>query len=645
MASYEGWHHTRYEGDVDAGKALLPLARKVLGFAVEQAAFNGLQTYKHVQQLEGGGEIIGEIIDGIPRVTIYVPTGGEDELPPLDRDDFVVWARDSDRPDGIDADHPQQILSYEDDRWRTVFFNAGIDGYDSFSRRKGTYRGAFPDGVRHAGNVDWASPNGYRVNWYGPSGRMFTDPYVQPRAQFGKFVFMLGQVLLDVDDYIESSEEDDPFPERYVMGAALRRDDGYRWLYTVQADLPEIDTPTDPIPPNSFFWSEQYPQDSIPLIACRYRVAEMGSGAEARWLRVVADSREVLWFSTVARAAQPWFFNPEGTHAVSFSPPAASAVAMQNNTVIQTPSAPDVRFSLDLSGAVGVLSSAAVELAGGNGTSATIARDWDEDGTPVDLILRRSQVDATDGALLLALDDTQWPLLSRQEYSPGISGARRRWLVFADLRERVVVFVIEDYQFSPTAIIDGSVHVEIWRNGFLVGNVQIPGEQYVTTGLPAYTDTMLAPNSNLFPNLRDFALPPSWAIYGIAALVYSTVRIGAWAGAAGAYAYLSAPAGITYGSYGVTGFSSEAPILVSDNVDSGFSGDRIDFDGYYSALGCATGEGITLFSGPPYKMGSDDSTHWVDGDTMPSLTGVGGDNARFHPIWRLGRASNSGVMP
>ena len=31
---YEDWHHTRFEGDVDAAKALFPLARKVLGFTV-----------------------------------------------------------------------------------------------------------------------------------------------------------------------------------------------------------------------------------------------------------------------------------------------------------------------------------------------------------------------------------------------------------------------------------------------------------------------------------------------------------------------------------------------------------------------------------------------------------------------------------
>lgn len=68
---YEGWHHLRIEGDKAAAAALLPTARKVLGYVRQQAQFNGLQTYKHVLPVDGG-KIIGEIIGGQPRVTIDV---------------------------------------------------------------------------------------------------------------------------------------------------------------------------------------------------------------------------------------------------------------------------------------------------------------------------------------------------------------------------------------------------------------------------------------------------------------------------------------------------------------------------------------------------------------------------------------------
>ena len=85
--------------------------RKVLGFAVEQARFNGLQTYKHIHQLEGGGYIIGEVNGGIPRVTIHVPPVTGERKKITVEGDYVVWARTSDTyPDGIDPDEPLDTL-------------------------------------------------------------------------------------------------------------------------------------------------------------------------------------------------------------------------------------------------------------------------------------------------------------------------------------------------------------------------------------------------------------------------------------------------------------------------------------------------------------------------------------------------------
>ena len=167
---YEDWHHTRYEGDVDAGKALLPLARKVLGFATEQARANGLSTYKHVHHLPDGGTITAELIGGIPRVTIDVPPpeGGREPLFPPE--DFVVWSRSGAYPIGLDPDDPRQILKPPggngDDGagpWTTYWFNASVTGYDVFGGRKSIYQPVFPEGLSKAGNLDWRGPNRERI--------------------------------------------------------------------------------------------------------------------------------------------------------------------------------------------------------------------------------------------------------------------------------------------------------------------------------------------------------------------------------------------------------------------------------------------------------------------------------------------------
>ena len=139
---YEDWHHLRVEGDQNAARDLIPLARKVLGFTVQQAAFNGMQTYKHVVPLPGGGEIVGEVNGGIPRVTVFVPPPQPGREPVFPPEDFVVWSRSGAYPIGLDPTHPRQILkppggNGDDDAglWTTYWFNSGITGYDVFGGR------------------------------------------------------------------------------------------------------------------------------------------------------------------------------------------------------------------------------------------------------------------------------------------------------------------------------------------------------------------------------------------------------------------------------------------------------------------------------------------------------------------------------
>lgn len=127
--AHTGWTHKRTTGDPDEVARWVPVARKVLGFAIQQAQFNGLLTYKVERRLENGVLLIGELVGGLPRYTIHVPEGVPPPPPPQLVDDFVPWARDADNLGGIDPEYPQQILRKRDDGgWQTYFYDSDIAG-------------------------------------------------------------------------------------------------------------------------------------------------------------------------------------------------------------------------------------------------------------------------------------------------------------------------------------------------------------------------------------------------------------------------------------------------------------------------------------------------------------------------------------
>ncbi|MBW8777416.1 MAG: hypothetical protein JF596_21225, partial [Stenotrophomonas sp.] len=127
---YVDWTHVHVNGDRDRAAAYVGLGRKVLGAVTEDAQRWGLQTHVMHHKTEDGAEIIGEIRGGIPRITITPPPLIEGEPPPIrGKDDFIVWARDASRPEGIDAVHPKQILRPS---WLTFFFDEDVAGYAEF---------------------------------------------------------------------------------------------------------------------------------------------------------------------------------------------------------------------------------------------------------------------------------------------------------------------------------------------------------------------------------------------------------------------------------------------------------------------------------------------------------------------------------
>ena len=93
--AYIGWAHKRKAGSPDEVSRWEPVARKVLGHAIEEAQRNGLLTYKVVKVIDGV-RLIGELVGGVPRYSIEVPPSPAAPVPPRLLEDFVVWPRDAD---------------------------------------------------------------------------------------------------------------------------------------------------------------------------------------------------------------------------------------------------------------------------------------------------------------------------------------------------------------------------------------------------------------------------------------------------------------------------------------------------------------------------------------------------------------------
>ena len=638
--AYPGWKHLRFDGDRDAGQRYLPIARKVLGFALQEAARNGLLTYTHTERLDDGAIIVGEVRGGQPRVTITVPPGGG-ETPPITLPDrFVVWPRNASLPDGIDAEQPRLIL---DPSWKTSFFNSAIAGYDAFAGKKGTYVGSLPDGLRFAGNVDWLGRRGERIQWYGPSSRYWYDPHIQPATQYGKFVFMLGKKLLDVEAYIADSEEDEPFPERWVMGAALRGNK----LVTMQAELPVGTTDTTPICANAADMSNPWPVGDVSLITCEYLlVADDTPG----FLRVQPDSRTVLWAGTLANALNPWFFNQSATQAVSIGLP-ANVIAQQHIDAPSTytlrspaPSPSQQAHTLNLlPDEDPAVSSTSISLPAGGGT-ATLAADFVGDEFREMTITRAPGTELAD-EFTAHMGGASWTLATGLFL--GVIDTRAsyrvtaRFLLFADIREQVaIVHLSTRVARINTTPLDVYESVEIWRRGVKVGEIPLD--------LPAM-DTGWLRSINFLPNLSDgiadtlgivsgVALAPQFALYQAYTAYQTPGQRFLWQGGHGLIAYLAYAASERFGAvrWNFTSGGSGTDRLDNYTDDTTIQ-TRPDFDGNVSVLGCATTEGITMLSCYGFEFNTGRSVYYVDGGDLGELTGVSGEDARYHPIWLLGK--------
>lgn len=632
------WTHVHVIGDKGEAALYLPFARKLLGFVKEQAAYNALGTYRAVRTMTDGAVISAEIHGSIPRITIKPPRRATPR-PVKVEGDIVVWARDASHPNGIDPTYPQQVLRFRDGLVTTLFKERDIPLYDVFQGSKGVYesdnagRPLFPDGIRYAGNVDWIGQHGERVSWYGPSTRYWLDPFVQPSAQYGRYVFMLGRRLLDVDAYFADDTDNAFLPHRYVLGAALHEGA----LYVVLADLPDGFTTTGTIPAYTLHADQPFPIGDVPTMLCRFGIhaipPEQGAGFE-----VTAKSLQVIDTQDVAGGCAPWFFNESATHAVSCTLPTNIVIrANMDGTVVASPSTnSSVARWTD-----GAFSQSVVSATHG-GEPAPMAIDWDGDQEVVASVVRKPCGDLDNG-FEVAIGRTRFPLREINLTGPAADPAQIqdgiiRKIIFADARFDLAVlmtyraetdFSSDYYEVEQT--------IEAYRAGKRIAAIDIPD------GLGSGLEMSLLHYYTEFHDAgRDDPVSPQFPLYALFAGEYAPFTTGFdFQGGHAYYAYFPAEADDVFGVVQNAGSSPEpATKLDAIYTDAGYGTLQPDTLGHPHTVGCATVDDVTAFSGYGGNPATKPHTFFcADGErtySLPDLTGITPSQASFHPVWALG---------
>lgn len=654
-ARHVDWTHVRVLGDRDLAARHVPYARKLLGFVMDEAQRNSLGTYKLERTLQDGTRVIAEKHGDVPRITIAT-VGGSSPLERKYQDNFVVWARDTEQPNGVDFDHPQQILQLRDGAWKTFFYSESVAGYAAFPGAKGTYVGQFPEGIIQAGNLDWEGDQLTRVSWYGPSTRYWFDPFVQPKRQYGTWVFMLGKVLLDTDEYV-SSTPSDAFAERWVLGAAVRNG----FLYTVQALLPDGTTDTALPPFNSSDTSLPWPQGNVQLVLSRYAIVREDEVTYS----VAPGSRSVLWSGAVKNALNPWFFNRSVTAAVNMGLPDIVLVRRQftgtGATQVMDPPAPSESnevHTLTTSSGTWAVNTVSVSMAPSG--EAVVAADFRGDDLVQLTVRREAHGDLTNRfvfgfeGLEITAREVVFALLDPDPVD-GI-GTRaswtgfRAWIMHADLRvSTFLVYRFESYQvLNAAALSRYTERVSLYRDGVRVTDPYVLGPGASVTRDTGFVGELgVVVSGEKYDEIyAGLALSPLFAIYGQTSRYQnvSWTAGGYWWDLSGSHALYSYRGYPTEDTFGCSRINSAAASGVS-RVDAGtdvatWENTVDDFMGRQSLLSCATKDDITMLSTYGYEHQTGRSINYVDNGDLAALTGVGADLSRYRPVWLLGRPTD-----
>lgn len=712
------WTHVRVVGDKNKAAPYVSFGRKLLGFVKEDAAHNGLQTHKVTKRLSDGALVVAEIHGKQLIITIVPPSSIALGVKRME-DRFVTFAKREGLWGGIDADHPEQWLDApgvtreSEDGWLTRYFDSEIAGYADDDGIYSVMEGvsAFPQGTRRAGNIDHRSKDGYRVSWYGPSSRVALDACIDDGAVWLNKVFMHGDVLLTVPDGL------------VVLGAGLYGGS----LFTVEAPWPG---PGDYTTTEPDWDSAAYPPALVTFYApgaqlqvCRYPAGARTIPGRRAKIGVNAEAREVLLaLDWQGREAYPWTFNPDCTEASGMStndngpgsgsplyglgfyytgmrtsnmfdpgtPPTGFRFADEDGTLTYAgtegwfPYPADTRYTITIERDEGGQYTASglqapASLPSGDAGIAVVARDYDEDGSRVDLMIERATIPAgaapfdQPGALFLRLDDLRLPIReatgphATKPYPPETVSrpvpTTSRFLLHADLPQRTLVIGVVksvfEWRDAPhfSYVETRENRIEVWRRGEQLADVLVSTTDATlddAIGYPLICDRLLSPfdYKTAFDAMLAVPLAPSFALYGYAFAFdrvwgstdldpgVSPIGNFIWGalGASPSFMYSAYPADYNFGWMQVAGGTPYKTIDYTDLIAP-----DVTLDLRYVPFWGATLGDHTLLSGPSFDNAAPLAAFtWADdaGDTdrsLPDLTGVGGTHQRYHPLWRLGR--------
>lgn len=634
-----------FEGDRAAAYKYIRPARALLLKLAREVSNAGSATARRRHVLADGA-VIELTLAGL-QTNVHIITPEDERARVRVQEHFVVWPREGDPPEGIDEDHPQLMLRFADEEFATLFYNTAIEGYEDFEGTRGTYRTdrgevVFPDGVRRAGNIDWRGSDGLRVSWYGPSTRYFLDPYVQPRSQYGTKVFMLGQELFDSDAYMIAS--DTSFAERWVMGAAITPD--LKTLIVVHAELPVGHTQTGEAPPRAVVTHSPFPDTPfnsglcpVPITVAAYDLVRDPTVSDVMNFAVAPESRAVITSQILQRALNPWFFDGEAAQAVStgIASRPASVLSTSMGTVLEPPSEDNEVFRFDGASLHTTLVSAAVD------GEAVLAADFD--GLQMrQLVIRRkrarvpySSLEVNTDDAYFALDDLEWP--AQQTRFTGNQLAqqdiRHRAFMWGDLRAGTFIFAHMHISGTIPTQAPVDMSIETWHRGALAHVQPIDFDAIPSLGLPRRIADGAIEGIRAMNQAADVSVAPTYYLYGIQIMFTGLTSILSFGGRHGLYWTTPYPQPDMFGSYALTG-PAGGPYSVVASVANDASNIE-DFDNKLSVLGAASFEGITLYS--CYDFGTRDGEAFhgaANAPGLPTLTGVDGPKARYHPIWLLG---------
>lgn len=284
-----------YRGDPRIAQRYLPLARALLGQVVKRTAEAGVVSARQRFDIYDGAGTIEVIVVGLQTVAVIDVLASSPQrtsnVPPV-----VVTPRSDTFPDGYTGVFNQALLfpleSPDLPPWGIRWPDTDIVGFSFSAPPKGTYLGAWPDGVAAGGNIDWQGPAGERLSWYGPPSRYWWDPF-DPNVFPQRYLFAEGRVLLDATAYAAAQGDSDI--QGGIMGAALWRDaTGVKHLHVIHKD------------------------------GDVHRLVRYALGIEAidpPLQRTVITGHTKLATLTLADSRTPWFFNASGSAAVHMTDP------------------------------------------------------------------------------------------------------------------------------------------------------------------------------------------------------------------------------------------------------------------------------------------------------------------------------------